>query len=289
MSGTRAPAQTSPARDVEWEPPIPRKQFNGPRLDQQGRPVPGVLPDFLILGAQKAGTSSLHSMLSAHPQIFLTKPKETHFFDGPKRYARGLDWYRSHFPPQQTAERHWVAGETTPAYLYLSYVPERVAAALPEAKLIVVLRNPVDRAFSHWAFFRYIEGKESLDLEPALRRALDLDRQRAAGKSLPELRYSYVSRGYYADQLERWWQLFPRERTLVLDSRDLRDDATDALARTQQFLGLPALEPPRTRVLNPSRGGKDQMTSKVRAWLGEHYRPHNARLYELLGRDFGWD
>ena len=114
MSGTHVPAHEAAGVDVERKPPIPRKRFDGPRLDSEGRPVPGVLPDFLILGAQKAGTSSLHSMLSRHPQIFLTRPKETHFFDGPKKFARGLDWYRSHFPPQQAAERHWVAGETTP-------------------------------------------------------------------------------------------------------------------------------------------------------------------------------
>src|SRR5688572_14326389 len=114
------------------------------------------LPDFLIVGAMRSGTTSLHKYLQAHPDVFVASGKEVHFFD--RRYGRGLDWYRSRFAGV-TTER--VVGEATPAYMYDENAIARIAHDLPDARLIVVLRNPVDRAYSHYWRNRS-RGRENL-------------------------------------------------------------------------------------------------------------------------------
>ena len=102
------------------------------------------LPDFLIIGAQKCGTSSMFAYLNQHPQMKLPDVKEIHFFD--LNYSNGLDWYTSHFPPASLSHR-MVTGEASPYYLFHPHVPERVRLHCPDVKLVVMLRNPVDRAY----------------------------------------------------------------------------------------------------------------------------------------------
>jgi sulfotransferase family protein len=247
-------------------------------------------PNFLVLGAQRCGTTSLYRYLIEHPEVSAPLRKEIQYFT--LRHARGESWYRAHFTlgtgkPQQTFD-------ATPYYLFHPLAPARAAEVLPRAKLVVLVRDPVRRAFSHWQHTR-ARGLEPLDFEEAL----DAEPARLAGVterlvSDPSFRsdghrlWSYASRGQYAEQLERWLSCYPREQLLVLRSEDLYHRPAETYARTLEFLGLPLHElaayPRHTRGTPAG-----DMSEGARHRLIEHFRPHNARLAVLLGRDTVWD
>ena len=257
-----------------------------------------VLPNFLILGTQRGGTTSLYKYLVQHPCVAHALTKELRFFD--LHYQRGVDWYRSRFPTrrhlQRMRRRHGVeptVGEASPDYLFHPHVPNRVAAALPDAKFIILLRNPVDRAFSHY-WHQVKRGHEPLTFEEAV----SAETERLAGElermltdptyvSYERHHHSYLKRGVYVDQLELWMSLFPRDRFLIEASEDLFASPSMVFKQALSFLDLPDFEPPAYEVFNAF--GSGQMEPALRAQLVEHFRPHNQRLYELLGRDFGWE
>ena len=246
------------------------------------------LPDFLIVGAQKAGTTSLHDYLCQHSRVVPPATKEVNYFD--LEFHRGTNWYRAHF--QRTGSAPTLTGEATPYYLFHPLVPQRVAGVLPACRLIVILRNPIDRAFSHHNHERAL-GFESLPFEQAIAaEAQRLDGEEA--RLLSEPRYhsaayrhhSYVSRGRYAEQLERWLRYVDRDRLLVLSAEELFADPAKVVAEAQEFLGLrqeiPAdVSPKNARAYAP-------ISDEVKAGLRETFAPHNERLYRLVGRDFGW-
>ena len=260
------------------------------------------LPDFLIIGAQRGGTTSLYHYLQTHPSFKAPTTKELHFFD--RNYHKGLLWYRAHFPTvwekayaQQMQRRALVTGEASPYYLFHPHVYQRLAQVMPHAKLIVLLRNPVDRAYSH--YYHSIElGYESRSFEEAIRD----ERERTAQereKILQDEHYqshtyrhhSYLTRGIYVDQLQAWMCLFSREQFLILKSEDFYADPAAALKEVYTFLNLPATEfqlrKKEYQSYNHTNSPKMDTASRTR--LIEYFRPHNARLYALLGVDFGWD
>lgn len=263
-------------------------QRKGPRRTAEGVLLPGVVPDFLVIGAMKCGTTSLYRWLGEHRRVRPTNPKEIHFFDNEPVYAElGQDWYLAHFPSGDGG-RNWITGEATPSYLFVPNVPERVAALAPDTKLIVLLRDPVDRARSHWSHQRS-RGRETADVQAAMLRALRTDDRRNDSNPVRIRKDSYLRRGLYADQLERWWKHFDRERTLVMRSDDLFGDPAGALGRVCGFLGIqPYDRLPTFEAYNVGAHG-DQLPAETRAMLREYYAPHNQRLYELLGADLGWD
>lgn len=247
------------------------------------------LPSFLIVGAAKAGTTSLHEYLCEHPQVSTPLRKEIHYFDF--SYERGEPWYRAHFDrPRDAGE---ISGESTPYYLFHPLVPERVARDLPEAKLIVLLRDPIDRAFSQHNH-EVSSGYEDLPFGEAVEREAkrlqgeDERMRREPGyRSFSHQHHSYLARSRYAEQLERWYGHFDRDRLLVLGAEELFADPAATLARTQEFLGLevdlPAdLSPRNSRSYAPIDAG-------TRARLQAELAPHNQRLYQLIGREFSWE
>jgi hypothetical protein len=246
------------------------------------------LPDFLIVGAQKAGTTSLHQYLCAHPRVAPSLTKEVHYFD--LGYDRGESWYRAHFDPPRRGDE--VTGESSPYYLFHPLAPARAAADLPEARIIVLLRNPIDRAFSHHNHELSV-GRETLPFEDALAR----EAERLAGEeeriladprylSAAHQRHSYLRRGFYAEQLERWFGRYDRDRFLVLSAEDLFAAPAEVVATTQRFLGL---EPVVPDDLTPRNARSyDPLPAPTRARLRAEFAPRNERLYELVGRDFGW-
>ncbi len=252
----------------------------------------GRLPDFLILGAQKCGTSSLYHLLGGHPDVEPSKKKEVHYFD--VNFRKGADWYRARFPPPaRRGGRPVLTGESSPYYLYHPHAPSRAAGLVPEAKLFVLLRNPVDRAYSHYrAALRH--GRDSLGFEEALEAEMErlrgeTERMLADGGYVsPEhQRFSYLAKGVYVDQLVRWSAFFGRDRMLVLKSEDFFERPWEALGRALDFLGLPDWQPDTWEVRN--RGDYEQgMDPATRRRLEAYFRPHNKMLYELLGEDFGW-
>lgn len=246
------------------------------------------MPDFIIIGAQRCGTTSLYRYLVEHPSILSAFEKEVHFFD--TYYEKGISWYRAHFP---RPEAGYVTGEATPYYIFHPCVPSRISKVVSQAKLIVLLRNPVDRAFSHY-HHEIREGWETLSFE----KAISAERQRLAGErekllsdqtywSVSHQHHSYLSRGIYVDQLETWERFFPREQMLILNSEDLYDRPLATLERVTAFLGLPAWKPKEFRQYNHAR--YPVIDSGVREQLVEYFAPHNQRLYRHLGVDFGWN
>jgi hypothetical protein len=248
------------------------------------------LPDFVIIGAQKAGTSTLHARICAHPQVVGPLRREVHYFD--LHATRPVSWYRAHFPTQwardRTARRHGRAltGESSPYYLFHPGVPGRLADVLPHVPLIVLLRDPVDRAVSEY-HHAVRHGFEDRPIEVALdptTAAWPVHDVAAFDDPDGALRrHSYVARGHYADQLERWFGGFPREQFLLLQTSELGDGS--ALARVRQFLGLADGHP--AAAIDRNVHPRPDAPPEIVARLAEHYAPHDARLAALLGE--GWD
>jgi hypothetical protein len=256
-----------------------------------------VLPDFLLIGAARSGSTSLFAILTTHPQVLAPSHKELHFFD--RNYLRGLGSYRRMFPLESHKRlrarrlgRPVLTGEATTYYLFHPAVPERVGRDLPRARLIAILRDPVDRAYSHYQL-SVRNGHETLSFEEAL----DAEEERLAGeeerlaadpayRSPAHAYHSYVARGIYLPQLERWHRHVPRERLLVLRSEDLFERPGETVGEVTAHLGLDShpgpLPEPRNRAVY---GG---MAEDTRERLRRRFEEPNRRLEEYLGRELGW-
>ncbi len=237
------------------------------------------LPDFLIIGAQRAGTTSLYSYLAQHPMVVGAIQKEIHYFD--VSFHRGLSWYRAHFPLTSelqvtTTSAHKITGEATPNYLYDPSAAERVASVVAEARLIVLLRNPVERAHSHWRH-TVRAGYEDLGFEEAILQE----------ESRNDPHYAYLARGLYASQLERWMALFDSKQLLVLRSEDLFAEPQPILDQLAAFLDIPVWTPADLRPRYSAKGRS--LDAATRVDLVKYFGEPNQRLYELLGRDMAWD
>lgn len=248
------------------------------------------LPEVLIIGAQKSGTTSLFNYLVQHPGILPPYGKEIHYFD--LHYDRGLDWYRSRFPYRRRL-RDALTLDASPYYLVHPQAPRRAAELLPRARLIALLRNPIDRALSHYQH-EVLGGRESLPFAEAIER----EAERLAGEeerlgsdptyySFSHHRHSYTHRGRYLEQLRRWTEHFPRSQLLVLQSEWLFRDPAAASSAVYAFLGLPDHQLKRYRPFLQGRYDRD-MPAHVRARLEAYFEPHNRALYQWLGEDFGW-
>ena len=253
-------------------------------------------PTFLIIGAQKSGTTSLRRYLFEHPAVLCGEPKELHYFD--RQHERGDSWYLAQFPWKTRAaavRRRWrvapAVGEATPEYLYYTHVPARVHAFDPDLQLIVaparsrragVLALPDAGAPSRRA--TDVRGGPGRGGGGAARET------RADAEDpthvLPIVHNSYIERGFYAEQLERWFELFERDRFLILASAELSDDTAGAMAKITAFLGVP--EWPSEEYARLSAGTYDPMAAETREYLAALFEPHNRKLEELLGRAFDW-
>jgi hypothetical protein len=250
-----------------------------------------VLPGVVIIGAQRGGTTSLHRYLVEHPQVHGARRKEVHYFD--RHYDKSEFWYRGHFPTRPAVGPAGVALDATPYLLFHPLAPQRVSELLPKARFIAILRDPVERAHSQWAY-NLQRGIGPDDFEQALSRELrqidQLTEGLRSGKvahSLEHQRYSFVRRGEYVDQLERWWAEVGRERLLVLASEDLFARPGEVLADVHTFLGLQPHAPAGGYpALNPA--SRSTFSAETRERLRAHFRPFNERLFNQLGRTFPW-
>jgi Sulfotransferase domain len=177
------------------------------------------LPNFLIIGAQRSGTTLLHKVLDAHPEVFVpSRRKEIHYFD--RYYDRGTEWYSEFFPSQEEAASYRAVGEVTPDYIFYEEAPGRILDVIPDCRLIVSLRNPVDRAFSG-----YMHHRRSFNERRSFEDFLDGTRDA-------------VERGFYYQQLTRYLESFPRSAFLILIYEELVSDPASSLERMREFLGL---------------------------------------------------
>jgi hypothetical protein len=253
------------------------------------------LPDFLIIGAMRAGTTSLQQLICSHPQAQPAIRKEIHYFD--LNFRRGARWYRAHFPRQPRGSAGFggarpLSGESSPYYLFHPHAARRAASLLPQVKLIVTLRHPVDRAYSHyWHSVRF--GHEMYDFERALAGEDAIVPEEARKmradewlRSQAHRHNSYVARGRYAEQLAVWLAYFPRDQFFILENSQFAQDFPRQRARLFEFLGLPDAPVARDREAN--RANYPPMRPETRARLVEAFRPHNAALFALLGETFDW-
>ncbi|MGH3156982.1 MAG: sulfotransferase domain-containing protein [Streptosporangiaceae bacterium] len=260
-----------------------------------------ILPGFLMVGPPRCGTTSMYDTLSQHPAVahpLLSWTREVHYFDN--NYHRGMAWYQSHFPLRARAARaaHAVgaqpmAFESSPYYILHPLAPERILRDLPGVKLMVQLRDPIERAFSSHAYSISV-GCDTETFE----RALELEDSRLEGEverlmedpsfpSLAHRHHSYRTRGHYVDHLEHLEKLFGRDRIHVVDSADFFTDPKPTYDGVLKYLGLPNVGYPDFKHLN-ARSRPAPMPDSVRAELEDHFRPYNERLIKWLGWKPSW-
>lgn len=255
-----------------------------------------VLPSFLVIGAMKAGTTSLYAWLIGHENIVAPAVKEPQFFT--LHYDRGERWYRSSFPTgaellaRGLLRRPVLTGEATPYSLFHPLAAERAFKVVPKAKLIALLRDPVTRAWSHYRHERR-HGREPLGFMEAieaederLRGVRERLERETLHRSEAHQRFGYLARGRYAEQLERWFRHFPREQVLLVKSEELFERPARVLSEVTRFLGIPEGHQPFGA---HGVGGNERLDATVKAELQRRMRGPNERLRALVGRDFGWN
>ncbi|MCY7382712.1 MAG: tetratricopeptide repeat protein [Microcoleus sp. CAN_BIN18] len=239
-------------------------------------------PNFIIIGSQRCGTTSLYTYLAQHPQILTPIKKEMDFFSW--HFDRGIDWYLAHFPPMPVGEQ-FLTGEASPSYFDCREAPERLYSAFPEVKLVVLLRNPVDRAISQ--FYRLTElNWEVRSFDRAISDEIERLNQNPA-YIIGEEPGNYLARGRYIEFIKNWLAFFPREQLLVLKSEDLYAGAAATVSQVLEFLDLPEYQLPEYQNANP--GSYQPINESVRDCLSDYFKPYNQELEEYLGRKFDWE
>ncbi|HEX3487411.1 MAG TPA: sulfotransferase domain-containing protein [Micropepsaceae bacterium] len=270
-----------------------RAQFQARRIAR----VPRAMPGFILIGAQKSGTSSMFAYLKQHPQIVRPIFKELYYFD--RHYHRGLDWYGCNFPARSSIERrndrhgrpHYTF-EATATYIFDADVPKRISSDIETRKFIVLLRNPVDRAISAYWHARRM-GRETRTLDEAMK----MDRERCEAELAfeagsgpepagPTPRPIYVRRGIYHEAVARWQKEFSPQNLLVLQSETMFADPAGVMKRVFAFLGL---APEDGIDWEPQNVGRyDGSDSDARVMLRNFYRPHNERLNAMTADPLLW-
>lgn len=261
------------------------------RWVQHARRAATTRPGFLVIGAQKAGTTSLYNYLLAHPSLQgpLTQ-KEIHYFN--IYYHKGLDWYLSNFPRRSIGSRA-ICFEATPDYLCHPMAAERIRDQIGELRLIAVLRDPAQRAYSAWNMWHHSmtspEKRHKTDhrtfAEAIEDELVSTDREQNAP-------YYYLDMGMYADHVQRFWSLFPREKLLLLNYDAMGKDLQRFLNAICEFLKIPLFSSDVVAEMKERRfwtGKKTQRSSEeleVIERLNEFYAPHNRRLAEMTGIEF---
>jgi len=273
-----------------------------------------LVPSFIIIGAARAGTTSLYAYLNSHPNVLPAARKETVFFN--YAYHSNLDWYRMYFPTiseqekakKQRGQKIITTGEATPSYLIDPHVPKRISEMLPGIKLIVLLRNPIERALSHYhhnVFF----GIEKLPFDQAIKKEPErinksfeelknkkiIDNENFTSyflrlmtfKTKNYFKFSYLKSGQYHDHLKNWLETFKENQIMIIKSEDFFDDTRNIFKQVQNFLDLPYFDLeqylPHWEIKHPS------MNENLRKSLREYFEPYNLKLYNYLNRDFKWE
>lgn len=244
-----------------------------------------VLPDFVVIGAQKCASTSLLSYIGQHSRVRLGRKKSTHYFD--LNPSRGADWYAAHFPRHLAGlwggERDWLTGESCPSYMFLPEVPARMAALMPHVKLIAILRDPVKRLVSQYHHEKR-KGRAAGDFASFIAPSLELGWP-VSGPVTEVLQKAAVPRGFYADQLRHWQNHFPRQQILAVSFEELLAKPDAVMGRIFTFLGLEPEAVDTSRVLNKGTGAADEpLDPALLERLGALYRSRNAQLAQIISQ-----
>ena len=271
-----------------------------------------IFPSFIIIGSTRSGTTSLYEYLENHPSVLPPIKKETGFFN--YAYSNNSNWYRMYFPTineKEKAEKvlnnSVLTGEATPSYLIDPRVPKRILSLLPKVKLITLLRNPIDRAISHY-HLNVLRGIEKLSFEEAIKN--ESERIKSSFENLenknpkdenaisyflrmlsfkPEnyFKFSYLYSGCYYNHLKNWLDVFPREQIMVIQSEKFFENPKKIFEEVQGFLGLPVIE--LQKYWRAYEIKYSSVSENMRKYLQKYFEPHNLKLYELLKTDFQWN
>jgi len=254
------------------------------------------IPDFMIVGAMKSGTTSLFHYLIQHPELIPSLRKEVHYFDGGlnpnyDNFERGIKWYRSNFPLNMLIQKEHKTFEASPLYLFNPLAPERIYNCLPDLKIIAILRNPTERAISHY-FHERRKGREHLSIEEALR--LEEERLKPVieskdYKNITFIHYSYKKRGHYSIQLERYLKFFPWERILILESEKLFSQPYETLKKIFRFLEVDPNFKIKDLAPQNQSNNRIHIDEEIYKYLRNYFKPYNKSLYELIGEKYDWD
>ena len=253
-----------------------------------------VLPDLIVIGVVRSGTTSLYHYLSQHPSIVKSTYDELGYFDS--NYKLGLNWYKSFFPSifekKKVIQKNkkFMTYDVTPFYIYHEKAPQRIHQILPNSKLIVILRNPIDRSYSNYCMGDPREKRKKKTFEEVIvdeKKILNKINKNNTDEYYNFVHSSMLARGFYAEQLENWYKIFPKDQILIIKSEEFATETNKIMNNIFDFLGLPHYNIP-----DDSKKNKNYykvMKKETRADLVEFFRPYNEKLYSLVGRNFDWE
>ena len=257
------------------------------------------LPDFLIIGAAKSGTTSLFEHLIKHPSIFPPLAQQPNFFTS--NFHNGESWYRSYFPSiitknitQTIKKKKFLTGEASTQYYWYPHAAKRAKSLLPNAKIILLLRNPIDRSYSQYQM-EFSKGNEELI---SFEDAIEQENERIKDeydKMLHDENYysnqytiqSYITKSIYVNYIEEWFKYFPREQFLFLNSEDFNSNTSKVYKQTLNFLNVSEIDFKKYEVFRAAK--YQEMNPSTRKKLSEFFKPHNEKLYKLINQNFHWD
>ncbi len=244
-------------------------------------------PDFIIIGVQKGGTSSLIQLLKQHKHIRTSFFKEVHYYD--LNYDKGSNWYKAFFPFKKNGS--YIYGEASPYYIFHPGVPERVYKDNPATKLILLLRDPIDRCYSQFQMERR-KGKEKLEtFEDAIaaeetRTKISIDTNNNDNFTADHQTYTYLARGRYKEQIDRWLKYFSKDQLLIIQSEKFFADPVGVTTTVHSFLGVEPISPKDTRPKN--KGEYLPVKDSTIQFLRTYFKPYNMALSEFLNETFDW-
>lgn len=249
-------------------------------------------PDFIIIGAQKGGTSALFHTLKNHTYTIPSAVKEVHYFDDDEWYNKKRVFeYHSFFPLPKFFHPKRKAFEATPLYIFHPEVPHRLYKFNPRLKLIITLRDPAERAFSAWTMYHhhFKSGNNTRYHDPrTFSNAISDQIENMENESFYDNKIAYVKRGIYHEQIERYFSYFPKDQLLIIDSNELKNRPDDVLKRIQDFIEIPYEKLKPINANSRRVDERDKYLDDIK-FLKEFYKPHNERLFALIGERFEWD
>ena len=257
-----------------------------------------ILPDFLIAGFNRSGTMSLFEYMGQHPNIKNASRREIHYFT--LSYWRGLNWYKSYFPTiiykkffENKNKVKLLTGEAAPHYVFHPLAIKRIKQLMPNVKLIIVFRNPIDNVYSHYQWYK--KGKIEKD---SLEDAVNTDKQRyeiierlynsdqVKEHTFKDVKMPYVSYATYVKYIKQLLEIFPREQILFLKNNELSENPQEVLQEVFNFLQVKEFRVEDLKKRNVAK--YDNMKSSTREYLAKYFEPYNKELEELLGMTFDW-
>jgi len=286
----------------EWFHQHPRlnpKSFTFNRVYRTVTNSNRLLPNFIIIGFQKCGTTTLFDNLIKSPNIGMSSKKEVHFFDF--SYWRGISWYRAQFPLKITKlnfeeknKEPYLVVDASPLYIFHPQVPQRVKKVLPNAKLIVIMRNPVDMAYSHYQHYKR-RNLEKMSFEEVIdddERRFETIMKRFQNDEIRDynvkkIAFPYISMAIYVKYIKNWLNVFPKNQFLFLQTEELNQNIEMEFRKIYDFIEIPSFN---FKYVGKSNVGNYQpMKSSTRERLLKFYKPFNQELENILETKFQWE